>query len=47
MTIDHLPPERASLFMRQLVYSGSNFMHSGRINWPALLGLAQFFLKVG
>jgi len=26
------PPERTSLLMRQLIYNGSNFMHSGRIN---------------
>ena len=39
-----LPPVMASDLITQLVYSGSSFMHSGRISWPALLGLAQFFL---
>jgi hypothetical protein len=27
---------------KQFVYNGRSFMHSGRINCPAELGLAQF-----
>ena len=36
------PPARASDLSRQFVYNGNSFMHSGRINWPAELGEAQF-----